>query len=95
VSPGDSEAGPLRRDRPTTASRLDKTLDADDTPQDRAAQQVRGALVVVVEMDSGKWRRRCFLTVKAAEQAVARAEAKGYAATVVLCRLEPTAGWSA
>ncbi len=101
MSPGDSRGGPLTTDRPT-AENPGKKFTAHGTPDQRqdqarhdaAHQQVRGTFVVVVETPGDKYRRRCFLTLASAQAAIARAEAKGYSATVVLARLEPVAGWS-
>jgi hypothetical protein len=62
--------------------------------QDRAAAQVRGCFVTAVSTSDGHYRRRCFLSLKAAERAVERAEAAGHEATGVLCRLVPVEGWT-
>ncbi|MEZ0490786.1 hypothetical protein AB2L28_00860 [Kineococcus sp. TBRC 1896] len=55
---------------------------------------VSGALVVVVKLDGDHYRRRTFLTLKAAERAVERAQARGHQAEVVLCSLQPVEGGS-
>ncbi len=55
------------------------------------ARQVRGTMVVVVETEVGKYRRRAFLTLASAQRAVERAEAAGHRASIVLARLEPVA----
>ncbi len=78
-------------------------FESNGTPHPRQApdwraehrQQVRGTLVVVVETPGGKYRRRAFLTLASAQRAVARAEAAGHRASVVLARLEPVEGWPA
>lgn len=54
-----------------------------------AAGVVDGVFVLVVRLDGDRYRRRVFLTLAPAERAAARAEARGHAAEVVLCRLEP------
>lgn len=56
---------------------------------DEFAQHVDGAFVVVVRLTGGKYRRRCFLTVKAAENAARRAQDRGENAVVVLSELKP------
>ena len=52
---------------------------------------IDGVLVVVVRTEGGRYRRRVFLTLAAAERAVAAARARGLAAEVVLCALAPAA----
>lgn len=100
--PGHGEGAPGQAPLVNTAAAKLQVPDQSTTPtrqdqsrQDGAHRQVRGTLVVVVETPGDKYRRRCYLTLASAEAAVARAEAKGYCATVVLARLEPVAGWSA
>jgi len=100
--PGNSRGGPLTTDRRPAENPGEKFTShgtpnqrQDQARHDEAHQHVRGTFVVVVETPGDKYRRRCFLTLASAEAAVARAEAKGYSATVVLARLEPVAGWSA
>jgi hypothetical protein len=65
------------------------------TPEQRQThehtRQVSGCLVVVVETATGRYRRRTFLTLKAAERACQRAEEAGHPASVVVARLEPMA----
>jgi hypothetical protein len=55
------------------------------------AVQVRGCLVLVVETPGGRYRRRTFLTLAAAQRACRRAEDAGHAASVMVARLEPVA----
>ncbi|MGO1629458.1 MAG: hypothetical protein ACTHX2_11635 [Microbacterium sp.] len=50
------------------------------------------ALVVLVEDRSGNYRRRLYLSLRSAERAVERANARGADARLVLCRLEPVEG---
>lgn len=50
------------------------------------------ALVVLVEDKNGKYRRRLYLSLRSAERAVERANARGADARLVLCRLEPVEG---
>ncbi len=58
-------------------------------PLDDIARHVDGAFVVVVKVTAGHYRRRCFLTVKAAESAARRATDRGETATVYLAELKP------
>lgn len=57
----------------------------------RHAPRVRGGFAVVTETPDHKYRRRLYLSLSAAEKAAKRAEAAGYSAEVILCRLEPVA----
>lgn len=57
---------------------------------DAAAEAVEGALVVCVRVADAKYRRRVFLTAKAAEAAVRRARGRGQTATLLLAELRPT-----
>ncbi len=56
-----------------------------------AAEQCRGAFVVVVATSAGRYRRRVFLTLAASEHAAERARRAGHDAHVMLCRLDPVA----
>jgi hypothetical protein len=56
---------------------------------DAIAHHVDGAFVVVVEATGGKYKRRCYLTAKAAENAAGRATLRGENATVYLAELKP------
>lgn len=60
-----------------------------DDPRDALAEHLNGAFVVVVEVTGGKYRRRCFLTVKAAERAARNATGAGHNARVYLAELRP------
>ena len=60
--------------------------DASNVPAERLAY------VAVVEIAEGKYRRRPYLTLAAAQRAVERAEARGVTATVTLCELVPVRG---
>ena len=51
--------------------------------------QVAGVFVVVVTIEEESYRRRVYLTLKAAERASRQAAERGHTATVVLARLEP------
>lgn len=100
MAAANSGGDPLDKGRPTAENTATKQVHANgDTsprhPSGDALTAVRGSLVVVVETPGGKYRRRCFLSLSSAQAAVERAQAKGYAATVVLARLEPVEGWSA
>ncbi len=59
------------------------------SPVDDVARYIDGAFVVMVEVTRGKYRRRCYLTLKAAENAARRATARGETATVYLSELKP------
>lgn len=56
---------------------------------DELAAHVAGALVVVVEVEHGRYRRRCYLTAKSAERAVTNARLRGQSARVYLAELKP------
>lgn len=56
---------------------------------DEFARHIDGAFVLVVKQSHDRYRRRCFLTAKAAEAAVRRAQARGENAVVVLAELKP------
>ena len=58
-------------------------------PLDDIARHVDGAFVVVLKVTGGKYRRRCFLSVAAAQNAAQKATDRGEAATVMLCQLKP------
>ena len=48
-----------------------------------------GVLVVVVRTDVGRYRRRVFLSLRAAERSARNARARGQVAEIVLCTLQP------
>jgi hypothetical protein len=52
----------------------------------------RLAYVAVVEIAEGKYRRRPYLSLAAAQAAVERAEKRGVAARLALCELRPLGG---
>ncbi len=89
---GDSRGRPATNGTGPTAENLDSSH---GTPNERQkhdhTRQVRGCLVLVVETPSGKYRRRTFLTLAAAERACRRAEESGHVASVMVARLEPVA----
>lgn len=58
-------------------------------PLDEIARHLDGTFVVVVEIANGQYRRRCFLTAKAAERAAHNAVQRGEKATVYLAELKP------
>jgi len=58
-------------------------------PLDEIARHVDGSFVLVVMVTAGRYRRRCFLTIKAAENAARRATDRGENAKVYLCQLQP------
>lgn len=55
----------------------------------RLAAQVDGAFVVLVETSHGKYRRRVWLTLAAAERAAIKAQDAGHNAVVMLAELKP------
>jgi len=85
-----------RESRPTTEAAIpEKMADGPlptvpQTPDaDEIAAHIDGTFVVLVHTTGGRYRRRCFLTVKAAEAAVLRATDAGHNAVVVLAELKP------
>ncbi|MBO1751715.1 hypothetical protein J4G33_07865 [Actinotalea sp. BY-33] len=56
---------------------------------DEYAAHIDGTFVVVVKVTGGRYRRRCYLTVKAAQDAADRACARGENAVVILSELRP------
>ncbi|MGI8445961.1 MAG: hypothetical protein ACR2MP_02000 [Streptosporangiaceae bacterium] len=60
--------------------------DANHVPAERLAY------VALVEVADGKYRRRTYLTLAAAQRAMERAESRGVAASVTLCELVPVRG---
>jgi hypothetical protein len=58
-------------------------------PLDAIAHHIDGSFVVCVEVAAGRYRRRCYLSAKAAESAVQRATGRGDNATVYLAELKP------
>ena len=59
------------------------------TDLDALAAHVDGAFVVVLKVTGTQYRRRCYLTAKAAEDAARRATERGESATVYLAELRP------
>jgi hypothetical protein len=58
-------------------------------PLDELANHVDGTFVVVVHVTADKYRRRCFLTAKAAQRAARNAQDAGHNARVFLAELKP------
>ena len=56
---------------------------------DDLAAHVDGAFVVVVRVTGERYRRRCYLTAKAAESAARKATDRGETATVYMAQLKP------
>jgi hypothetical protein len=75
---------PRRLDGNHTSSSLESLSDLD-----LLAEHIDGAFVVIVKVSGGQYRRRCFLSVKAAENAARRATDRGETATVYLAELKP------
>ena len=80
-----------RRGRPRQSSPIQiatpSLIPAD--PLDELAAHVDGTFVVVVKLSGGRYRRRAFLTVAAAERAARNAQAVGHRAEVFLAELKP------
>jgi hypothetical protein len=82
----------VRRGRPRQSSPIqiaNPSLLPVTDPLDEVAHHVDGTFVLVVKVTGGKYRRRCFLTAKAAERAARNAQAAGHNATVFLAELKP------
>lgn len=56
---------------------------------DALAAHVDGAFVVVVKVNGARYRRRCYLTAKAAESASQKAVARGEDVVVYMAELKP------
>jgi hypothetical protein len=56
---------------------------------DDLAKEIDGSFVLVVKLSGGKYCRRCFLTVAAAEWAARNAQAAGHDAQIYLSELRP------
>lgn len=59
------------------------------TDLDALAVEVDGAFVIIVETPAGRYRRRVYLTAKAAEKAANRAGGRGLNCRVYLAKLLP------
>jgi hypothetical protein len=59
------------------------------SPLDDIAVHVDGAFVLVVRVNGGRYRRRCFLTAASAERAARNAQDAGHNAEVFLAELKP------
>jgi hypothetical protein len=81
-SPNDHQAAAKPLDKSTLVPLVGDALDD-------IAQHVDGCFVVVVWVSGGKYRRRCFLTVAAAERAARNAQDAGHTAEVFLAELRP------
>ena len=74
----------------TKAAEAHSTLGADILGElDALAAHVDGAFVVVVRVTGTQYRRRCYLTAKAAESAARKATDRGENAAVYLAELKP------
>ncbi len=56
---------------------------------DALAAHVDGAFVVVVKVNGARYRRRCYLTAKAAENAARKATERGENVVVYMAELKP------
>lgn len=87
---------PEKRSRPADNGTAKDHQGAGSTPivaadTDDLTYQGR-ALAVLVEDKNGKYRRRLYLSLRSAERAVQRAQARGRDARAILVRLEPVEG---
>jgi hypothetical protein len=89
------ETGRGRPQATSTHPDGDETLNADlilVSPADNRDELVRvidGTFVVVVKVTGGRYRRRCFLSLRAAQDAARRAQQHGETAAVVMAELRP------
>ena len=82
----------VRRGRPRQGSPIqlaDPSLIPVADALDEIAAHVDGTLVVVVHVTGDKYRRRCFLSAKAAERAARNAQTAGHNTRVYLAQLKP------
>lgn len=63
-----------------------------DPDKTTAEALVTGVHVVVVETDTGKYRRRVYFNLPGAQRAADRAIMAGHAAHIILCQLLPVSG---
>ena len=75
------QVGVLRATESTTATGSTSSIVASTVPD--------AAYLVVVSTSDARNRRRPFLSLHSAEKAVERAESRGHAASLHLCRLVP------
>lgn len=86
MSPGTRKGCP-RQDTPSLQLAHPTLVPVD--PRDEIATVIDGVVVVVVRVSGDHYRRRCFLSVAAAEKAARRAQAAGHNATIYLAELKP------
>lgn len=67
----------------------ENTCNPDDTPTEAALLAAAGGYCVLVESAHGKYRRRLYLSLSAAQSAVERARAHGKYAALVLAVVTP------
>jgi hypothetical protein len=82
----------VRRGRPRQGSPIqlaDPSLIPVADPLDEIAAHVDGTFVVVVHVTGDKYRRRRFMTAKAAERAARNAQDAGHSAVIFLAELKP------
>ena len=89
TTPG--QASPLMNAAATKPQVLDHCPTDSSVTDSPHGQQVRGCLVLVVETPGGRYRRRTFLTLAAAERACRNARDAGHPASVVVAQLVPVA----
>lgn len=81
-SPGD-QAGAIPKDNAGSGVRFSLTeLDA-------LALRIDGAFIVIAQVAAGRYHRRPYFTLRAAENAVRNANARGQSARIVLAQLKP------
>ena len=89
--PPDRELRPQADDLEASKSKVATGSLDSLTALDDIARHVDGTFVVVVKVSGPepKYRRRCFMSAKSAENAVRRAVGRGETATVYLAELRP------
>lgn len=79
------KAGPC----PETGQPLNAAADHDHTRHQADPRAAVAGYALAVETGNGRYRRRLFLTLAAAENAVARARQRGQYAEIILVRIVP------
>lgn len=73
----------------TNSADGNRVIEITTSDADATAQHVDGVFVVVVEVPTGRYRRRVYLTAKSAERSARNAAAAGRNARVYLAELKP------
>jgi hypothetical protein len=87
MSPPEVRRGRSGQEAPSIKIAHPSQVPAD--PLDELARHVDGSFVLVVHTTGGKYRRRCFLSVTAAERAARNAVADGHIDQIYLAELKP------